>query len=89
MLSGLASVELPSLALSSGLFEMGGMFMIEPFNAVGLVPTVWGVRNRREIEKNIELRKELNALKMDKALDEVSEGLTETQKEKFISSVKK
>ena len=38
-----------------------------------------------EIEKNIELRKELNALKMDKALDEVSEGLTETQKEKFIS----
>ena len=28
--------------------------MIEPFNAVGLVPTVWGVRNRREIEKNIE-----------------------------------
>ena len=54
MLSGLASVELPSLALSSGLFEMGGMFMIEPFNAVGLVPTVWGVRNRREIEKNIE-----------------------------------
>ena len=38
-----------------------------------------------EIEKNIELRKELNALKMDKALDVVSEGLTSTQKEKFIS----
>jgi len=38
-----------------------------------------------EIEKNIELRKELNALKMDKALESVSEGLTETQKEKFIS----
>lgn len=38
-----------------------------------------------EIEKNIELRKELNALKMNKALGEVSEGLTETQKEKFIS----
>ena len=38
-----------------------------------------------EIEKNIELRKELNVLKMNKALDEVSEGLTETQKEKFIS----
>lgn len=38
-----------------------------------------------EIEKNIELKKELNALKMDKALEEVSEGLTETQKEKFIS----
>ena len=38
-----------------------------------------------EIEKNIELRKELNALKMEKALDEVSEGLTSTQKEKFIS----
>ena len=30
------------------------MFMIEPYNAVGLVPTVWGVRHRREIEKNIE-----------------------------------
>ena len=28
--------------------------MIEPFNAVGLVPTVWGIRNRSEIEKNIE-----------------------------------
>jgi len=38
-----------------------------------------------EIEKNIELKKELNALKMNKALEEVSEGLTETQKEKFIS----
>ena len=38
-----------------------------------------------EIERNIELRKELNALKMNKALGEVSEGLTETQKEKFIS----
>ena len=38
-----------------------------------------------EIEKNIELRKELNALKMDKALESVSEGLTETQMEKFIS----
>ena len=38
-----------------------------------------------EIEKNIELRKELNTLKMEKALEEVSEGLTETQKEKFIS----
>jgi len=38
-----------------------------------------------EIEKNIELRKELNALKMNKALGEVSEGLTATQKEKFIS----
>jgi len=30
------------------------MFMIEPYNAVGLVPTVWGVRHRREIEKNID-----------------------------------
>ena len=38
-----------------------------------------------EIEKNIQLRKEMNALKMDKALDVVSEGLTATQKEKFIS----
>jgi len=38
-----------------------------------------------EIQKNIELRKEMNALKMDKALDVVSEGLTATQKEKFIS----
>ena len=28
--------------------------MIEPFNAVGLVPTVWGIRNRSEIGKNIE-----------------------------------
>ena len=28
--------------------------MIEPFNAVGLVPTVWGIKNRSEIKKNIE-----------------------------------
>jgi hypothetical protein len=28
--------------------------MIEPYNAVGLVPTVWGIRNRDEIKKNIE-----------------------------------
>lgn len=28
--------------------------MIEPYNAVGLVPTVWGIRNREEIKKNIE-----------------------------------
>lgn len=28
--------------------------MIEPYNAVGLIPTVWGVSNRDEIFKNIE-----------------------------------
>ena len=28
--------------------------MIQPFNAVGLVPTVWGIRRRDEIFKNIE-----------------------------------
>ena len=28
--------------------------MIEPYNAVGLVPTVWGIRNRDEIKKNID-----------------------------------
>ena len=38
-----------------------------------------------EIEKNIALQKELNSLKMSVAIDEVSEGLTDTQKEKFIS----
>ena len=38
-----------------------------------------------EIEKNIALQKELNDLKSDKVFKEVSEGLTETQKEKFKS----
>ena len=38
-----------------------------------------------EIEKNIELQKELNDLKSEKVFKEVSEGLTETQKEKFKS----
>lgn len=38
-----------------------------------------------EIEKNIALQKELNSLKMSVAIDEVSEGLTDTQKEKFVS----
>lgn len=28
--------------------------MIEPYNAVGLVPTVWGIRERSEIFRNIE-----------------------------------
>lgn len=28
--------------------------MIEPYNAVGLVPTMWGIRRRAEIFKNIE-----------------------------------
>jgi predicted amidohydrolase len=28
--------------------------MIEPYQAVGLVPTMWGVRRRDEIEKNLE-----------------------------------
>ena len=38
-----------------------------------------------EIEKNIALQKELNNLKSEKVFKEVSEGLTETQKEKFKS----
>ena len=28
--------------------------MIEPYNAVGLVPTVWGISTRRDILRNIE-----------------------------------
>src|SRR4051794_25910802 len=28
--------------------------MIEPYNAVGLVPTMWGVRERADIMRNIE-----------------------------------
>ena len=28
--------------------------MIEPYNAVGLVPTFWGIRQRDDIQKNIE-----------------------------------
>ena len=28
--------------------------MPEPYTAVGLIPTVWGIRNRAEIQKNLE-----------------------------------
>ena len=28
--------------------------MIEPYNAVGLVPTFWGIRTRADMQKNIE-----------------------------------
>ena len=28
--------------------------MIEPYNAVGLIPSFWGIRNREEIKHNIE-----------------------------------
>jgi len=28
--------------------------MIEPYNAVGLVPTFWGIRRREDIQKNLE-----------------------------------
>lgn len=28
--------------------------MIEPYNAVGLIPTFWGVRSREDIQKNID-----------------------------------
>lgn len=38
-----------------------------------------------EIEKNIEVKKELSEMKMKESLESVSEGLTETQKEKLKS----
>ena len=28
--------------------------MIEPYQAIGLVPTMWGIRRREEIAKNLE-----------------------------------
>ena len=28
--------------------------MIEPYNAVGLIPSFWGIRRREEIKHNIE-----------------------------------
>ena len=33
--------------------------MIEPYNAVGLVPTMWGIRKREDIFKNIEHHKHM------------------------------
>ncbi|HTU21989.1 MAG TPA: nitrilase-related carbon-nitrogen hydrolase [Gemmataceae bacterium] len=33
--------------------------MIEPYNAVGLVPTFWGIRQRQDIQKNLDHLKEL------------------------------
>ena len=35
--------------------------MIEPYSAVGLIPTFWGVRRREEIEKNLEHLESLTA----------------------------
>ena len=31
-----------------------GKHMIEPYNAVGLIPSFWGIRRREEIKHNIE-----------------------------------
>src|SRR5262245_27445373 len=33
--------------------------MIEPYNAVGLIPTFWGIRRREDIKNNIEHLKSL------------------------------
>src|SRR4051812_24597636 len=33
---------------------MGEVVMPEPYTAVGLIPTVWGIKNRSEIQKNLE-----------------------------------
>ena len=33
--------------------------MIEPYNAVGLIPTLWGIRKRQDIQKNIDHIKSL------------------------------
>ncbi len=33
--------------------------MVEPYNAVGLVPTFWGIRKRADMQKNIEHLKSL------------------------------
>ena len=35
--------------------------MIEPYNAVGLIPTFWGIRRREDIQKNIEHLNSLTA----------------------------
>ena len=36
--------------------ERGGVggTMIEPYNAIGLIPSFWGIRRREEIKYNIE-----------------------------------
>ena len=31
-----------------------GIGMIEPYTAVGLIPSFWGIRRREDIEKNLE-----------------------------------
>src|SRR5262245_33269450 len=36
-----------------------GGIMIEPYNAVGLIPTFWGIRQREDIKHNIEHLKSL------------------------------
>ena len=28
--------------------------MIEPYQAIGLIPTMWGIRRREEIRRNLE-----------------------------------
>ena len=44
--------------------------MIEPYHAVGLIPSFWGIRRREEIKHNIEHLKGLTSLRelyLDKA----------------------
>src|SRR5262245_52387142 len=39
--------------------QEAGKIMIEPYNAVGLIPTFWGIRRRADIKHNIEHIKHL------------------------------
>ena len=46
------SPDLPDL--TSGPTPERGVIMIEPYTAVGLIPSFWGIRRREDIAKNLE-----------------------------------
>src|SRR5215472_13834077 len=49
---------------------VGGRVMIEPYTAVGLIPTFWGARRREDISKNLDhLQHVANAAVMLCSLD--------------------
>src|SRR5690349_18266523 len=44
----------PSYGIDSGTRTPDAALMTEPYQAIGLVPTMWGIRRRREIAKNLD-----------------------------------
>src|SRR5438876_6519766 len=50
----MTSVYSRRLSAHAGPAHTREVVMPEPYTAVGLVPTVWGIKSRSEIQKNLE-----------------------------------